>query len=164
MTDDAIQWIGSQKDKAFAMTIHFREPHLAYKPVPKEDSALFEKLDPTVPQLKGLDIDQIKGWTRDYYAAIAQVLGVPLRLHTVPSAVFGRHVATPTQFNWHRPYSSAKVQQLLGHKSPIMTQRYAHHYPESLRDGVEILDRLRDSSTKVAQSAGHDPGVNCVSI
>ena len=21
----------------------------------------------------------------------------------------------------------------LGHKSPIMTQRYAHHYPESLR-------------------------------
>ena len=31
-----------------------------------------------------------------------------------------------------------KVQRLLGHKSPIMTQRYAHHYPESLRDGVEI--------------------------
>ena len=25
-----------------------------------------------------------------------------------------------------------KVQRLLGHKSPIMTQRYAHHYPESL--------------------------------
>ncbi len=25
-----------------------------------------------------------------------------------------------------------KVQRILGHKSPIMTQRYAHHYPESL--------------------------------
>lgn len=37
-----------------------------------------------------------------------------------------------------------KVQQLLGHKSPIMTQRYAHHYPESLRDGVAILDRPRE--------------------
>lgn len=37
-----------------------------------------------------------------------------------------------------------KVQQLLGHKSPIMTQRYAHHYPESLRDGVAILDRPRN--------------------
>lgn len=47
-----------------------------------------------------------------------------------------------------------KVQQLLGHKSPIMTQRYAHHYPESLRDGVEILDRPRESSTVLAQSAG----------
>jgi integrase len=44
-----------------------------------------------------------------------------------------------------------KVQRLLGHKSPIMTQRYAHHYPESLRDGVEILDHM---GTKLVQSAG----------
>jgi len=36
-----------------------------------------------------------------------------------------------------------KVQMLLGHKTPIMTQRYAHHYPESLRDGVEVLDRIK---------------------
>jgi len=47
-----------------------------------------------------------------------------------------------------------KVQQLLGHKSPFMTQRYAHHYPESLRDGVEILDQLGESSTILAHSAG----------
>lgn len=33
-----------------------------------------------------------------------------------------------------------KVQRLLGHKSPVMTQRYAHHSPESLRDGVAVLD------------------------
>ncbi|HET6675963.1 MAG TPA: tyrosine-type recombinase/integrase, partial [Nitrospiraceae bacterium] len=44
-----------------------------------------------------------------------------------------------------------KVQRLLGHKSPAMTQRYAHHYPESLRDGVEILDRGRIVSTIPAQ-------------
>ena len=43
-----------------------------------------------------------------------------------------------------------KVQRLLGHKSPIMTQRYAHHYPESLRDGVEILDQV---GTNLVQSA-----------
>lgn len=46
-----------------------------------------------------------------------------------------------------------KVQRLLGHKSPMMTQRYAHHYPESLRDGVEILDSRKDFSTILAQSA-----------
>ncbi|HSA62337.1 MAG TPA: tyrosine-type recombinase/integrase [Nitrospiraceae bacterium] len=46
-----------------------------------------------------------------------------------------------------------KVQRLLGHKSPIMTQRYAHHFPESLRDGVEILDRRRAVSTVLAQRA-----------
>jgi len=34
-----------------------------------------------------------------------------------------------------------KVQRLLGHKSPTMTQRYAHHSPESLRDGVLILEQ-----------------------
>src|SRR3972149_660627 len=42
-----------------------------------------------------------------------------------------------------------KVQKLMRHKTPIMTQRYAHHYPESLRDGVEALDRI---STNLAQS------------
>lgn len=43
-----------------------------------------------------------------------------------------------------------KVQKLMRHKSPQMTQRYAHHCPESLRSGVEILDRL--SITNSAQS------------
>jgi len=43
-----------------------------------------------------------------------------------------------------------KVQRLLGHKSPVMTQRYAHHYPESLRAGVEILDQV---GTNLGQSA-----------
>ncbi len=34
-----------------------------------------------------------------------------------------------------------QVQTLLGHRSPVMTQRYAHHSSESLRDGVNLLDR-----------------------
>ncbi len=36
------------------------------------------------------------------------------------------------------------VKELLGHKSIAMTMRYAHHYPESLRAGVEILDKCVD--------------------
>ncbi len=44
-----------------------------------------------------------------------------------------------------------KVQRLLGYKSPIMTQRYAHHCPESLGDGVEALDVGRVVSTNLAQ-------------
>ena len=44
-----------------------------------------------------------------------------------------------------------KVQLLLGHKSPIMTQRYAHHYPESLREGVDALEAGRSFSTLLAQ-------------
>jgi site-specific recombinase XerD len=34
-----------------------------------------------------------------------------------------------------------KVSKLLGHKDISTTQRYAHHYPESLRAGVEILEQ-----------------------
>ena len=65
---------------------------------------------------------------------------------------------------------AALVQCLLGHKSPIMTQRYAHHYPESLRAGVEMLERYRPASTSstnlahLAQAAGPalaTTGVSC---
>jgi integrase len=46
-----------------------------------------------------------------------------------------------------------KVQRLLGHKNPSMTQRYAHHCPESLRDAVEVLDK---SVTNQSQLEGHE--------
>ena len=35
-----------------------------------------------------------------------------------------------------------KIAKLLGHKDIKMTQRYSHHCPESLRDGVEVLDKV----------------------
>ncbi|MGH7183385.1 MAG: site-specific integrase, partial [Nitrospiraceae bacterium] len=48
-----------------------------------------------------------------------------------------------------------KVQRLLGHKTNLMTQRYAHHSPESLREGVNVLDQpqLQRVSTHLAQGA-----------
>jgi len=36
------------------------------------------------------------------------------------------------------PYT---VQRLVGHQDPKMTQRYAHHCTESLRRGIEVLNR-----------------------
>lgn len=35
-----------------------------------------------------------------------------------------------------------RVQRLLGHKSIVVTMRYSHHFPESLRSSVEVLDGL----------------------
>ena len=42
----------------------------------------------------------------------------------------------------HQGIDLYKVQRLLGHRDIKTTQRYAHHYPESLRESVEILDTL----------------------
>lgn len=49
-----------------------------------------------------------------------------------------------------------KVAKLLGHKDVSTTQRYAHHYPESLRDGVEILDTLTSLTDGRAVEDFHD--------
>jgi len=40
-----------------------------------------------------------------------------------------------------------RVKELLGHKTIAMTMRYAHHYPESLRSSVELLDKCDKSVT-----------------
>ena len=66
-----------------------------------------------------------------YYEIVAEVLGVPLRLVTVPSLVFKRHFASPPQFNWHRPYSCQKAVSLLGyapHSTPEMMIRETVEY------------------------------------
>jgi len=39
-----------------------------------------------------------------------------------------------------RGYPFGKISELLGHKDIKTTQRYVHHCPDSLRDGVEILE------------------------
>jgi len=48
-----------------------------------------------------------------------------------------------------------RVQRLGRWKCMKMVQHYGHHYPESLRGGAEVLDRLRaQASTNLAQLAG----------
>jgi len=50
-----------------------------------------------------------------------------------------------------------KIQKLGRWKEISMVSRYAHHYPESLRDGVEVLDQMREKiSTNLAQSGNAD--------
>jgi len=45
-----------------------------------------------------------------------------------------------------------KLKELLGHKTVSMTARYAHHYPESLRESVHILDKCYKSVTLVGDA------------
>jgi integrase len=49
-----------------------------------------------------------------------------------------------------------KVSKLLGHKDIRTTQRYAHHYSESLRDGVEVLDVFYSKRNGKTQDTFHN--------
>jgi integrase len=70
---------------------------------------------------------------RAFYAAVENAKISKCRFHDLRHTFATRLVQSGVDLY--------KVQKLMRHKSPIMTQRYAHHYPESLRDGVEVLDK-----------------------
>lgn len=77
VTDDALRWLGlhnkNYPERPFAICLHFREPHSPYAPVAPVDAAVHAKLDPTVPDEKGLVPEHVKRLTREYYGAVAAV-------------------------------------------------------------------------------------------
>jgi uncharacterized sulfatase len=73
LTDEAMRWIESNRDKPFALSMHFREPHLPYGPVPAEDAAVYKDADLNIPDLKLLDPKVTTDLTRAYYASIHAV-------------------------------------------------------------------------------------------
>jgi arylsulfatase A-like enzyme len=70
VTDEAMRFVEANRSRPFALSLHFREPHTPYGPMPPEDVAVYKGLDPTVPTAPGVDLAQVKRWTRDYYAAV----------------------------------------------------------------------------------------------
>lgn len=51
-----------------------------------------------------------------------------------------------------------EVQRILGHSTPVMTQRYAHLEPKHLRDAVNSLDAaIRGMDTQVDTEGSDDP-------
>jgi integrase len=76
--------------------------------------------------------------TRAFYAAMEAAKVENFRFHDLRHTFATRLV--------QKGVDLYKVQLLLGHKTPAMTQRYAHHSPESLRDGVQVLEGLRAAS------------------
>lgn len=73
LTDEAIALVREHRDRPFALCLHYRSPHLPYKPVPREDRETYAEMDVQVPDAKGLDREQLKNRTRDYYASITEI-------------------------------------------------------------------------------------------
>jgi len=81
---------------------------------------------------------------RAFYSAIQRAGILKLRFHDLRHTFATRLVQAGVDI-----YT---VQKLGRWKSISMVMRYAHHYPESLRSGVEVLDKLKNFSTILAQS------------
>jgi uncharacterized sulfatase len=73
LTDKTLDFLRRHKDRPFAVCLYFREPHLPYGPVRDVDSAPYKNLDPTIPDVPGNAAQQVKNWTRAYYASIHSV-------------------------------------------------------------------------------------------
>lgn len=76
VTDETISWL-RQRDRSspFAVSIHYREPHAAYLPVPDEDWERVRDLDINVPdpQIPGLQTERVKKLMREYLASVAAI-------------------------------------------------------------------------------------------
>lgn len=75
-----------------------------------------------------------RNMAREFYNALRKAGIQDFRFHDLRHTFASRLVQSGVDL-----FSVAK---LLGHKDIKTTQRYAHHYPESLRRSVQILDRF----------------------
>jgi uncharacterized sulfatase len=73
LIDEAARFVKDQRNRPFALAIHFLAPHHPYGPVLKVDSAPFKDRSLTVPSFPGLNRDYVQEETRKYYASIHSV-------------------------------------------------------------------------------------------
>lgn len=73
LIDEAARFVKDQRNRPFALAIHFLAPHHPYGPVLEEDSAPFKDRALTVPSFPGLNCDYVQEETRKYYASIHSV-------------------------------------------------------------------------------------------
>jgi uncharacterized sulfatase len=70
VTDEAVSFITTNRDRPFVACIHYREPHMPYGPMPEQDTGVFRGKDLTIPKAPGIDPPQITKWTREYLTAV----------------------------------------------------------------------------------------------
>lgn len=73
VTDAALDVLRRFRDGPFLVCLHFREPHAPWLPLPDEDWAPFEQIDPTIPnpEFPKLDVARVERMTREYLASVA---------------------------------------------------------------------------------------------
>jgi choline-sulfatase len=81
VTNEALKFLKAAASDAasgkrpFLLSVHYREPHVAYAPMPDEDWNKFKNLEPKppVPSHPDLDVELWKQRTREYLGCVASV-------------------------------------------------------------------------------------------
>jgi uncharacterized sulfatase len=75
LTNEAIGFIKKNRHIPFLLCLNFRAPHAKWLPVAPEDWRPYESLDPVIPNpnYPDLDIEKVKGKTREYLASTTGV-------------------------------------------------------------------------------------------
>ena len=70
-TDMAMKFTDTHRDKPFALLVHYREPHVAYIPMPEQDMKTSSAAQIHTPDYPGLKQPHADKQRRNYYASIA---------------------------------------------------------------------------------------------
>ena len=75
MTDDALEFLRKNSGGPFALSVHFREPHAPYTPLPESEATWSAGVDPAVPnpEFPKLNISKVKQLTKDYLGSVAAI-------------------------------------------------------------------------------------------
>ncbi|WP_158972564.1 sulfatase-like hydrolase/transferase [Paraglaciecola sp. L3A3] len=75
LTHEAINFIQNNKDKKFALSVHFRAPHARWLPVAEEDQAPYLDMDMILPHpdYPNLDVTKTKRMMAEYLSSVRSV-------------------------------------------------------------------------------------------
>jgi len=75
LTDRAIEFLREHREGPFMLSLHYRAPHAAWLPLPEEDWAPYDGLDPVLPNpdYPQLDTERLRRYMPEYLAAVASI-------------------------------------------------------------------------------------------
>lgn len=75
LVDDALEFLRKEQGRPFALSVHFREPHAPYAPLPEGEAELAASVNPPIPNpdFPKLDVERVRRLTRDYLGSVAAV-------------------------------------------------------------------------------------------
>jgi uncharacterized sulfatase len=75
LTDDAIRFLRDHRQQSFCLLLNLREPHTPWMPMPDEDTAPYQQLDPQIPNpdYPHLDVARVKKFMREYLADVTNI-------------------------------------------------------------------------------------------